>query len=130
MNRYKEIGFKGNKVRLILTMGVLFDAEDHFNCPFSDILKEGSKTALYEKQTWLISRMSYEGYKIYASEGIKPIAISDIEALTVVENNELSDAFWEAYTLGLIQEVQEEEIDLGLLELKKKRKARSSKEPK
>lgn len=126
MNRFKEHEVNGIKIRLILTMSVLFEAEDHFGCPFSDILKDGSKTELYERQVWLISRMSYEGYKIYSYEGIKPISMSDIEALAVIDYNKLSDAFWEAYTLGLIQDVQEKEIDLGLLELKKKKKGRSS----
>ena len=122
MIRYTDVEFNGKKARLCLTMSVLIQAEEIHDCSFSDYFDEKLTTKdRFYRQIWLISAMSYKGFALYPNEGLAPITIAELEEVYPYELNELLEKMWDAYTKALTQDKPQEEIDLGLIELKKKK---------
>lgn len=123
INRYTDVEFRNKKLRLCLTMSVLLQAEDIYDCSFGELLSESlPKQDRFDRQCWLISAMSYKGYALYMNEGVLPVSISELEDVYPYELTQLLEAMWDAWAKGLKVNYAPEEVDLGLLELKKKKK--------
>lgn len=124
MNRFVDARFRGRDVRLTFTNNVLLSSQDVFEESLGEILDHKGKKQ-EERILWLFSAMSYAGAEIWKEQGFKGIAISELAHIYPIEYTQICTFVMRAIDLGLKQEIVPEEVDLGLLELKKKRTTKS-----
>ncbi len=124
MERSVEIKIKEHTYALVYTVGVMFDAMEHFDdASIIEAINMPRKQGL-ENLLWLASAMSAAGEALRQENGhdaqliIKPDTF--FKGLLPFEFVELKTAVLKAIKLGYIRDIKEGEIDLVLADLQKK----------
>ena len=128
MKRYYDMEFRGKHLRLYCSMRVMLDTQEAYDMDFTDLL-QGTQNEVFDRRCFLFSLLSYEGKRLYPEEPIDTIAISDLDDIMPFEYLDVIEATNKATELGFKREYEPEEVDEGLVELKKKIQKESS-EPK
>ena len=121
IQRYEDLEWRGKHIRLCLTMDVLLNIQEEYQCTFSNLF-EGTDREVYEREQAFLVMMSYEGQAITdTDEKIDALTYTDFKGLQPFEREKLREAMWKAAAKGFRKEYEEDEIDEGLLEIKKKK---------
>lgn len=129
MNRFVDVIYRDKNARLFFSMNVMLDVTEEFEKTVPELL-EGTEREVFERQCWLASRMSIEGKTIWSNMELDTITLSDLGSITPGEMSVLSNKIVEAINLGYKTEIEPPVVDETLLELKKKRSRKDSKEQK
>lgn len=129
MNRFVDVTYRDKNARLFFSMNVMLDVTEEFEKTVPELL-EGTEREVFERQCWLASRMSIEGKTIWSNMELDTITLSDLGSITPGEMSVLSNKIVEAINLGYKTEIEPPVVDETLLELKKKRSRKDSKEQK
>lgn len=129
MNRFVDVTYRDKNARLFFSMNVMLDVTEEFEKTVPELL-EGTEREVFERQCWLASRMSIEGKTIWPNMELDTITLSDLGSITPGEMSVLSNKIVEAINLGYKTEIEPPVVDETLLELKKKRSRKDSKEQK
>jgi len=126
----KSVDFSlgGQTYHLLLNAAALFDAYDHFG-EKGDLLERlsGTSKESFDDTCWMLAKLAQQGeaYRRYTGMDRQPMLTED-RARALLSPQALllaREAIREAYYLGFARTVHredDEDIDLGLLELQKK----------
>lgn len=129
MNRYVDVAFRGKRIRFFFSMNVMLDVTEEFEMGVNELLN-GTEREVFERECYLASRMSIEGKTIWNTLDLDTISLADLDSITPGEMAVLANQILDAINLGYKTEVEPEVVDETLLELKKKRNRKGSKEQK
>ena len=125
-SRYVDIIYRNKHARLLFTMKAMLDIEDTYNDAISNIFT-GNAKEVFERECYALSFMSYEGKINYKEEELDALQITELASALPYEVNDLVGALYTAISLGLKRDIEPEEVDEGLLELKKKKESQEQK---
>lgn len=122
-----EFELVGRTYHLLLNGAALFDAYDHFGDK-GDLMDHiaGANRDSFENTVWMLVKLCQQGeaWRRYNGEDPQPMLSTEAALLFLgpMDVIRARAAIREAYALGFEREApsEEEEIDLGLLELQKK----------
>lgn len=129
MERYYDFNFRGKKLRLYFTMNALLEAQEAYDTDFGDFYT-GTEREVFERKIYLLSLLSYEGKRVFAEQELDGISMTELSDVMPFEMIDINNALGEATTRGFQREFEPEEVDEGLMELKKKSKSKGSQEQK
>lgn len=119
MQRYVETEYRGRKITMLFTMSALLDIEEEYDAPITEALEVQGSERL-RRVCWMISALSYAAAGSLPGRGITPISPEEMYGMLPWEYQTLTEALFEAFTRGYKREIEPDEVDEGLLELKKK----------
>lgn len=120
MNRFHDITFRGKRLRLYLSMSALLDVQEAYDVSFNELF-DGTEREVFDRKCFLFSLLSYEGKRLYPEQNFDTIAIMDMDDVLPFEYIDISEAINKSVELAFKRDFLPEEVDEGLLELKKKR---------
>lgn len=129
MERYYDFSFRGKKLRLYFTMNALLEAQEAYDTDFGDFYT-GTEREVFERKIYLLSLLSYEGKRVFAEQELDGISMTELTDVMPFEMIDINNALGEATSRGFQREFEPEEVDEGLMELKKKSKSKGSQEQK
>lgn len=129
MERYYDFSFRGKKLRLYFTMNALLEAQEAYDTDFGDFYT-GTEREVFDRKIYLLSLLSYEGKRVFAEQELDGISMTELSDVMPFEMIDINNALGEATTRGFQRDFEPEEVDEGLMELKKKSKNKGSQEQK
>lgn len=121
IQRVKDILFRGKKIRLCMTMDTLLTIQEEYDCTLQNLFDVPDKEK-YEREIYVLMLLSREGKSVTDYENDYDVLKSDdFKSLQPYEREELTDAMWSAIAKAFKKDYEEEETDLTLLEIKKKK---------
>lgn len=129
MERYYDFSFRGKKLRLYFTMNALLEAQEAYDTDFGDFYT-GTEREVFDRKIYLLSLLSYEGKRVFAEQELDGISMTELSDVMPFEMIDINNALGEATSRGFQREFEPEEVDEGLMELKKKSKSKGSREQK
>lgn len=116
MERSIRIKIKGKEYQLVFTLGVMLDMIDRFGRDYAEaIFLPGEQSR--QNAVCALMAMIEEAGRIQGMH-IKP-PVLDARAIEDADLEELRLAIYQAIELGMRRDVEDENVDLGLLELQK-----------
>lgn len=129
MERYYDFSFRGKKLRLYFTMNALLEAQEAYDTDFGDFYT-GTEREVLERKIYLLSLLSYEGKRVFSEQELDGISMTELSDVMPFEMIDINTALGEATSRGFQREFEPEEVDEGLMELKKKTQKQDSQEQK
>ena len=129
MERYYDFNFRGKKLRLYFTMNAMLEAQEAYDTDFGDFYT-GTDREVFDRKIYLLSLLSYEGKRVFTEQEFDGISMTELSDVMPFEMIDINTALGEATTRGFQRDFEPEEVDEGLMELKKKRKSKGSREQK
>lgn len=129
MERFYDFEFRGKHLRLFFTMNALLEAQEAYDTDFGDFY-QGTEREVFERKIYLLSLLSYEGKRCFTEKELDGISMSELNDVMPFEMIDINNALGEATTRGFQRDFEPEEVDEGLMELKKKTKRKDSQEQK
>ena len=132
MNTTIEFEFNGQTYYLLMNAAALFDCYDKFGNDILDSIM-GTSRRSFNSMVWVLAKLSQQGELLRRYQGedhSKAINIEDAtRTMSPVDAGRARKAILEAYKAGFAREVEKEneEVDLGLIELQKKTESGSRK---
>ena len=110
-------------------MNALLEAQEAYDTDFGDFYT-GTEREVLERKIYLLSLLSYEGKRVFSEQELDGISMTELSDVMPFEMIDINNALGEATARGFQREFEPEEVDEGLMELKKKTQKQDSQEQK